>query len=160
MIILGGGNLHRFEFSLGVLVMLGSAASWALMGALIRKWLPDLPATFAVATVFTIVTPLFLVGSLILYGSIVVSAVPAGVWTLLIVSGLVSVGLGQSLYYRALPVLGIALSSSLGLLIPFLVGIASYLIFGERLVPTQLIGGAVLIFGSYLLIRIRFRTIS
>ena len=56
-------------------------------------------------------------------------------------------------------VLGIALSSSLALLIPLLVGIASFFLFRERLTWIQLVGGAILLSGCYLVTRARFRRI-
>ena len=82
---------------------------------------------------------------------------PAGIWAFLVVSGLIGLGIGHSLYYRSVGVLGLALSSSLALLIPLLVGLGSFFIFKERLTWIQLAGGISLIAGCYLVIRARFR---
>ena len=46
-----------------------------------------------------------------------------------------------------------ALSSSLALLIPLLVGVASFFLFRERLTWIQLVGGSGLLSGCYLVIR-------
>lgn len=154
--IAGGGSLGSLEFGLGVLVMLASAASWALMGALIRKWLGAVSAGFAVSTVFTVVTPLFFATLAAVEGGLHLPAAGPSSWGILVGSGLIGVGLGHSLYYRAMPVLGLAVSSSLSLLIPLLVGVASFVVYGERLSALQLLGGAVLLGGSYLVIRVRF----
>jgi len=55
--IVGGESFGAPQFNLGILVMLCSALCWALLGALIRKWLVGVSATLAVSTVFSIVTP-------------------------------------------------------------------------------------------------------
>jgi O-acetylserine/cysteine efflux transporter len=156
--IVGGPRFGTLEFGLGVMLMLVSAASWALLGALIRKWLGGISAAFAVSTILTVVTPLFFLTLALAEGGVHLPAARPDVWAVLAISGLIGVGLGHSLYYRAMPVLGLAVSSSLSLLIPLLVGVASYLVFGERLTRLQLLGGAVLLGGSYQVIRARFRT--
>ena len=157
--IAGGENIGKLEISLGILFSLISAASWSLLGTLIKKWLPDIPASLSIASVFTIVTPLFLITYIVSAGSFVIPHASAAMWAIMLTSGFLGVGLGQSLYYRSVPVLGISMVSSLGLLIPFLAGIVSFLVFGETLTVWQLAGGALLISGSYLVIRIRFRDI-
>ena len=157
--IAGGKNLGRPEISLGMLFSLISAASWSLLGTLIKKWLPDLPASLSIAVVFTIVTPLFLATYVISAGGFLIPKAPVSIWALMLLSGFIGVGLGQSLYYRSVPVLGISTASSLGLLTPFLAGLVSYFVFREMLTALQLAGGALLIISSYFIIKIRFRHI-
>jgi drug/metabolite transporter (DMT)-like permease len=55
------------------------------------------------------------------------------------------------------PIVGVTVSSSLGLLIPLIAGIASVLWFGERVGFLGLLGGALLLGGCYVVIRERFR---
>jgi drug/metabolite transporter (DMT)-like permease len=160
MTILGSGSFGTFEFNLGILVVLASALCWSLLGALIRKWLGSVSTSFALSSVFTIVTTLFLVTYLVANGGFPVPQAPPVIWAFLVVSGLIGLGIGHSLYYRAIAVLGIALSSSLALLIPLLVGVASFFLFRERLTWVQLVGGSGLLIGCYLLIRARFRHIE
>jgi len=157
--IAGGKNLGRLEISLGILFSLISAASWSLLGTLIKKWLPDLPASLSIAVVFTVVTPLFLATYIISAGGFIIPKAPISIWALMLLSGFIGVGLGQSLYYRAVPVLGISTASSLGLLTPFLAGLVSYFVFSEMLTALQLAGGILLIVSSYFIIKIRFRHI-
>jgi drug/metabolite transporter (DMT)-like permease len=57
-------------------------------------------------------------------------------------------------------ILGLALSSSLAILIPLLVGAASFFLFRERLTWIQLVGGVSLQAGCYLVTRTRFRHIE
>jgi drug/metabolite transporter (DMT)-like permease len=155
--IVGSRNFGTVEFNLGIFVVLASALFWALLGALIRKWLGSVSTSFALSSVFTIVTILFLVTYLVAYGGFPVPQAPPIIWAFLVVSGLIGLGIGHSLYYRAVAVLGIALSSSLALLIPLLVGVASFFLFRERLTWVQLVGGSGLLIGCYLVIRARFR---
>jgi len=157
MTIAGSRSFGTFEFNLGIFVVLASALFWALLGALIRKWLGSVSTSFALSSVFTIVTTLFLVTYLVAYGGFPVPEAPPVIWAFLVVSGLIGLGIGHSLYYRAIAVLGIALSSSLALLIPLLVGVASFFLFRERLTWVQLVGGSGLLIGCYLVIRARFR---
>ena len=155
--IIGQKGLSAAQLGVGVLAMLAASASWALMGALIRLWLSDVPATLAVSAVFTIVTPAFLVTVLLGAGGPLVPAVGARMWLLLAASSLVGLGLAYPLYYGSLPRLGLALASSLGLLIPLLVGVFSTLVLGERLSLLQLVGALLLLPGCWFIIRARFR---
>jgi drug/metabolite transporter (DMT)-like permease len=157
MTIVASRNFGTVEFNLGIFVVLASAVFWALLGALIRKWLGSVSTSFALSSVFTIVTILFLVTYLVAYGGFPVPQAPPAIWAFLVVSGLIGLGIGHSLYYRAIAVLGIALSSSLALLIPLFVGVASFFLFRERLTWVQLVGGSGLLSGCYLVIRARFR---
>ena len=75
---------------------------------------------------------------------------------LLALSGLVGVGLGQALFYRSMPKLGVALSSSLSLLIPLLSGLLSLALLGERFSALQSGGGLLLLSGCYTVIRVRY----
>jgi len=162
--VVGGQALGVPELGLGVLFVLISAASWACLGAAIKRWLPEIPASVSVVTVFTVVTPVFLATHLVLsagpWASVGVSVfpqAPVSHWILMLLSGLIGVGIGHSLFYRAIPVLGVTLSSSLSLLTPLLTGILSFAVFAESFPPIKLAGGALLILGSYWVIRARFR---
>lgn len=161
--IVGGHSLGSPGFGLGVLAVLVSAASWAGVGAAIKRWLPDIPASVSVVTVFTAVTPLFLVAHVILaagpWASGAASVLPSASvsqWVIMLLSGLIGVGVGHSLFYRAVPVLGVTLSSSVGLLAPFLTSILSLVVFGETFPAVKLVGGALLVLGAWWVVRARF----
>ncbi len=85
----------------------------------------------------TVLVPLFLLNALV-PGTAVLPDAPPRDWALLFASGLVGIGLGQSLFYRAVPVIGVATSSSLSFLIPFAASLISWLAFGERLSAIQI----------------------
>ena len=127
----GKQQLRDGAVQAGIVVVLASALFWALLGALIRKWIGSVSTSFALSSVFTIVTMLF--SRPIWYMAASHAPRPGVIWAFLAVSGLIGLGIGHSLYYRSIAVLGIALSSSLALLIPLLVGVASFFLFRERL---------------------------
>ena len=163
--IIGGHSLGVPEFGLGILAVLISAASWAGVGAAIKSWLPDIPPSVSVVTVFTVVTPLFLLTHVVVTlgpwapeGASLLPVAPLRLWLIMLLSGLIGVGLGHSLFYRAVPVLGVTLSSNIGLLAPFLTSILSFVVFRETFPPVKLAGGALLILGAWWVIRARFRT--
>jgi drug/metabolite transporter (DMT)-like permease len=115
---------------------------------------------FALSAVFTIVTPLFLLTDVVVSGGLRFPQAPAGDWAVLVLSGLIGVGLGHSLYYSAVPVVGVTVSSGLGLLVPLLAGVLSIVLFGERFGALRLAGAALVLAGCYLVIRERFRSPS
>ncbi len=155
--IIGGRDLGKLEFNTGVLAILAAAISWSFMSSLIKKWLPDVPAILSLSSVISIVAPLLLLTQIAAGGGISLPAAPPAAWIIISASGIIGVGLGQSLFYSALPVLGLSLSASLDLIIPLLTGIGSFFVFGELLSVIQIAGGIVLLSGSYLVIRIRFK---
>jgi drug/metabolite transporter (DMT)-like permease len=162
LVVLGGRELGAVELSSGVLLVLMSSFSWSLLTVLVKRWLSTFPASYALAVIFTITTPFFLLMYLLSGGTggQVIPTAPAGMWIVLSASGLIGVAVGQSFYYRSVPVLGVATAAILDLLRPFVVGILSFLLFRERLAPLQLAGGLLLVACSYLVIRLRFRGVS
>ncbi|HUJ74605.1 MAG TPA: DMT family transporter, partial [bacterium] len=60
LVIVGGRAFGTVEFGVGVLVVVASNLCWALLGSLLRAWVPDLPAQMTVSAVFTVVSPAFL----------------------------------------------------------------------------------------------------
>jgi len=162
LVVLGGRALGSIGLSSGVLLVLISSLSWSLLSVLVKRWLPTVPASFALSMVFTITTPFFLLVYLLSGGTggQVIPAAPPGMWMVLSASGLIGVAIGQSFYYKSIPVLGVATAASLDLLRPFVVGIFSFFLFHERLTPLQLAGGLLLMACSYLVIRLRFRGVS
>ena len=156
LIVLGAERFGQFEFNMGILLIVLSAASWAVMGTIIRKHLHRVTPIFATASIFSMVTPFYLLTYIIIDGFTIPSA-PPHIWALLVVSGIIGIGVGHTLYYTSIPILGLATSSGLNLLIPFITGLLSFVVFGETFTWLQFAGGAVLVGGCYLAIRIRFR---
>jgi drug/metabolite transporter (DMT)-like permease len=155
LVVLGGGSWGGAALNVGVLSALASALAWALLGTLIRRWVPHVPPLLSISSVFTILVPLFIASYAVAHRGFPVPAAPPIDWVLMVVSGLIGVGIGQSLFYRAVPVIGVATSTSIGLLIPLLATVISRLAFGERLSAIQIVGGFLLVAGSWFVIRLR-----
>ena len=132
-----------------IFILLAAALSWAGLTTMVRAWLPGFSPYFVNAAVFTFVTPLFLASHLLIEGPQVQFQASFSMWTVMILSGLIGIGLGHSLFYRSVPHLGVSLSNILQLTRPFFAAVFSFLIFGERLSPLQILGGLLLIGGAY-----------
>jgi drug/metabolite transporter (DMT)-like permease len=157
--IAGGENFGKVEFNLGVLLILLAAAAWSVLTALIKKWIPMLPASFSVSVILTIVTPLYLLTSIIVNRGLQIPKASISMWLLMLASGIIGVGIAHSAYYFSVPTLGVALCATLDLSRPFLAGIISFLVFKEHVTFLQIVGGIFLLSGSYLVIKIRFHSI-
>lgn len=157
LVVLGGGSWGTAEFNIGVLTTLACSLAWALLGILIRAWVPHIPPLLSISSVITVLVPLFLASYAVTHQGFPIPAAPPIDWILMVASGLIGVGLGQSLYYRAVPVIGVATSSSLSFLIPFAASLISWLAFGERLSAIQIVGGVLLVAGCWFVIRLRLR---
>jgi drug/metabolite transporter (DMT)-like permease len=159
-VVVGSRTFSGQQFTIGVLVILASAAFWALLASLLRKWVPDVPPLLSICAVFSVVTPLFVATYAIAHYGVPIPNASVGQWLMLTVSGLVSIGLGHSLFYRSIGVLGVSVSTSIGLLTPLFASLISYLAFGDALSPMQLAGAAALLGGCFLIVRTRFRMTS
>ncbi len=153
--VTGGGSGGSAASPAGVSLVLTSAVSWAFLTVLIKKWLPGVSPFFANAAVISFVTPLFLISHLATGGAAAPITTSPNMWILLLLSGLVGVGLGHSLFYRSVPALGVSLANILQLTRPLFTAFFSFLIFGEVLSPMQIAGGALLIGGAYAVTRLR-----
>ncbi len=156
MVVVGGSSFGSAEFNVGILAVIGNAFCWALLGTLLKRWVPDVPPLLSLTSVFTIVTPLFVATYAVMHPGFPLPTAPALHWLVLLASGLLAVGLGHSLFYRAVPVIGVSVSSLINLLTPLLAAVVSFIVYGEVLSPMQLAGAAVLLGGSYLVVRVRF----
>jgi drug/metabolite transporter (DMT)-like permease len=155
LMALGGAALvivfqnHGFSVALntGILLALGGAFSWSLVGLTVKKWIGNkLTPLFTVTIVFTLVS-IFLTPAVLLSGPQITGSPGIIKWLVLIGSGLLGIAGGQGIYYYLLPRLGIIPASSVQLLVPFFTGIFSFLLFGERITFLQLAGGLILLGG-------------
>jgi drug/metabolite transporter (DMT)-like permease len=71
---------------------------------------------------------------------------------LLLLSSLIGIGLGHTLYYFSMNRLGLAVSSGVVQLQPFLVSVASVFLFDEKLTLGQWIAGSIAIFGALVIL--------
>jgi drug/metabolite transporter (DMT)-like permease len=156
-VVIGSRTFGSPELSIGIGVILVSACSWALLGSLLRTWVPDVPPLLSISAVFSIVTPLFIATYAITHHGFPIPPAPLKPWLILATSGLLAIGLGHYLFYRAIPVLGVSVSTSISLLSPLITSLISYVAFGDSLSATQLAGAVGVLGGCFLIVLARFR---
>lgn len=85
-------------------------------------------------------------------GAGAITALTVGQFWLLIFSAVIGIALGHVFYYIAIDRLGVAVSSGVIQLQPFLVAVGSYFLFDEILTTPQWISGAVAVSGAMLML--------
>lgn len=145
--------------SLGIVLMVSAALFWMLLSAAVKRWIPPDCMPVSTPIVLTLVTAMLALVHVLAPSGPFFPSAPAGLWAWLVVSGLVGIGLGHSLYYRSVPVLGLASASVLQLLRPLIGSVASVAFLGERFTPIQILGGVLLLSGAYVVTRLRFSDI-
>jgi drug/metabolite transporter (DMT)-like permease len=153
-----GVTVFKEDFStaatvLGIIMILGSSLSWALYTIAVKALLKgsDSMMSFAIVSVYTAV---FLAILAFIFGEPMQCLnISAGIWTVLILSGLVSLAAAHIFYYAAIKRIGATIPSLAILAQPFLVLLVSRVLFGEYLNGPQWVFGLLLITGSGLAIK-------
>ncbi len=153
VIIFRSGGI-TVDVNIGILMALGAAVCWSFLGVVLNKGGSGTTFSplFVIATVFTLVV-IFLGPVLFFTGAPHITEPEGSHWFVLIGSGMLGIAAGQGIYYSLLPKTGIVVIASVQLLVPLLTGIASFLLFAERLTVLQLVGGAVLLSGAQLILK-------
>lgn len=135
------------RYARGVAIIMAGAAAWAAYGILIklivsRSAARDPPGERITALsafgATMIPSSAALLVLALLFGDLGhLTGVGAGYVALLFGSGVAAVGGGQVLYYVSLGRIGVAYSQLVTQAVPFVAGLFSYLILGERLSPLQ-----------------------
>ena len=79
---------------------------------------------------------------------------PPIIMALVIISGVIGIAGANSSYYLSIKRIGMAKSANLVLAHPFLVALASFFAFGERLTAVQWVFGVILLAGCALVISV------
>jgi drug/metabolite transporter (DMT)-like permease len=153
-----GVTVFKEDFStaatvLGIIMILGSSLSWALYTIAVKALLKgsDSMTSFAIVSVYTAV---FLAVLAFIFGEPAQCLnISAGIWAVLVLSGLVSLAAAHIFYYAAIKRIGATIPSLAILAQPFLVLLVSRVLFGEYLNAPQWGFGLLLITGSGLAIK-------
>ena len=105
------------------------------------------PAAALMTTATALVYAVLLVGS---GGSLAPTAVPAGVWAPLLGLGLVATAIAIQTFYAGVKRVGGARASLISTVEPVYTVALAVVLFGERLTPIQIAGGALVIFAVIL----------
>ncbi len=152
-LVLARGGMMMGAHPAGPVLLILSAFLWSLFSVLIK------PVTGRVdPLVITGIVPLLscllffpLWASLAHLGQ-VFTAPPRSV-LIMLGSGILVVGIGNTLYYIAIQRVGTAISTNFLLSTPLVAGVLAYVILGERLTPLQMVFSAVLLTGCLLISR-------
>ncbi len=136
---------------IGKLAALGAALCWTFSAVLYKKALSE-TKTISANVVRCAGTSLILVLSFALIGKIhVFASLPAQVVLLASVSGLIGLGLGDTLYMNSLEILGVARAVPITCTYPLFSLIWAYLLASETITLPVVLGALAIVFGIWLL---------
>lgn len=136
--------------TLGQLVVLLTAAVWALYTVVAKAAIRGLHPVVAFTWVCTGVLVFFIITTPVFGSPAQVLHVPLGVQIALVVSGMIGIALAHLFYYTALSHLSAAVCGTSLLLLPLLTGLWSFLFLypRETFQPLQVVFGAILLLGA------------
>ncbi|MCK4401860.1 DMT family transporter [bacterium] len=143
-------GVTSLQMKWGIIFIILANLFWTFYNVYVQKTLRNYNTVAFTPYVFAISACAFFLIALIKENPLAIIYLPPKVLLILFISGLFCIGLAHSIYYFAIRVTGIALASSILLMSPLLTAIFSYFIFGEILTVGQLISGAVLLIGGYI----------
>lgn len=138
----------------GVGLVFGSAAAFALGAVLVRRDPADPPAAVTQAWAMVVGTPLLFAATLVVPGESIEAATwtPRAVWGLayLVVGG---AGAGYLVYFHLLERIGPVEVNLVGYVAPLVAALGGWLLLGERVAPTTVVGFGVIVCGFALVKR-------
>jgi drug/metabolite transporter (DMT)-like permease len=156
--------------SFGVGLALVSSALFAAYGLAIRKYMHGIPAVYGFGVVCQYTAVLVVLAMLIFGRDVVPERVASGQamnhgsavfafsgfqWFMLVLSAMIGIALSHVSYYAAIKRLGVAVSMGIVQLQPVITGLASMLIFNERLTAGQWAAGLVGVVGAMVILSIK-----
>lgn len=149
----------------GVTLAILAGAGFAMYALSVRHYMHGLNAitSFAVISLYTAIGSVVLMLALGDRGTML--PIPGGTaldlgaeqFTLLLLSAFIGIALGHVFYYHSINRLGVAVSSGVVQLQPFLVSIASMWLFHEQLTPLQWISGTIAVGGAGVILVMQHR---
>lgn len=144
---------------LGICAGLFSGAMFGLYALGVRAKMNRFSSmtSFAVISLYTSAA---LVGLMLVFGrrhGAVVFDLSPFRWLMLVASAMVGIALGHVFYYASIARLGVAVSSSILLIQPFITGAISWQLFDEQLTALQWVSGALGVLGAAVIIRAQSR---
>jgi drug/metabolite transporter (DMT)-like permease len=153
---------------IGVLCAIGSGFFYAAYALSVRKWMVRMPAFTAFAAVSQYSALILLVPMLIFakdhagvrdFGMSALD-LSGSKFLLLILSSVIGIGLGHTMYFFSLARLGLAVSSGVVQLQPIVVSLASIVLFKEVFTTNQWIGGTIAVSAAIWMLAVQHRFAS
>lgn len=138
----------------GVLMAIASGALFAAYALSVRKWMHGMHPVLAFSAISQY-TAAGMIGLMLVFGAragVTALDLSGGQFALLLFSAVIGIALGHVFYYTSIARLGVAVSSGVIQLQPFVVTAASAALFGERLTGGQLVSGVVAVCGAALIL--------
>ncbi len=153
-VVLQGSDVFAGATALGVCLAVASGLLFAAYALAVRKCMAGMPSMLAFAAISQY-TALVMVGLMLGLGERFGATAWGLAWDqfgLLLFSALIGIAIGHVAYYMAIARLGVAVSSGVIQLQPFLVATASMWLFGEVLTAGQWAAGLVAVAGAGLIL--------
>jgi drug/metabolite transporter (DMT)-like permease len=149
-IVLADPKHTQDVYYLGAVCIVLSTAFWVLYSVAMKRVMrkANIHPVPAFATTSIWLTLCFMVFSLILGEPGKVLRLPSSIALLVIVSGVVCIGMGHTLFFYSIRTLGVAIPSAVQLATAITTPVASFLAFGETLTLVQVVWGGVLLAGA------------
>jgi drug/metabolite transporter (DMT)-like permease len=149
-----GLSMLRGGTGLGISLSVGAGLLYAGYSLSVRHFMHGIPAlqAFAAVSQYTaaiIVTLMLIFGRRHGMEALDLSGQQFG---MLMLSAVIGIGIGHTLYYVSIARLGLAVASGVVQLQPVTVSIGSYLVFRERLTPAQWAAGLVAVGGAVVML--------
>lgn len=152
-VFLGSAPIHGATAT-GVLLGATSGLLFGLYGVSVRYFMHGIPAMTSFS-VISLYTASGLVAVMLIYGKergLGVLHLSAFNWFMLVASAIIGIAICHVSYYAAIARLGVAVSTAVVQLSPFLCAIGALLIFGEVLTQWQWLSGFLMIAGAMCLL--------
>jgi drug/metabolite transporter (DMT)-like permease len=154
-----GQGLGEQATALGIGLAISSGLLFACYALSVRHYMQGMNSIVAFAaisqyTAAAMVILMLVFGARAGAGALDLSGQQLG---LLLISAIVGIALGHVFYYMSINRLGVAVSSGVIQLQPFLVTAGSFFLFGERLTPWQWLSGLVAITGAATILTVQHR---
>ncbi len=153
--VLAGEQTLVGKSAVGVALGAASGAFFGLYGVSVRYFMRGVPPAVSFAAIGGY-TAAVMIALMLVFGRNagldVLTLSPVNT-ALLVLSAILGIAIGHIFYYAAIARVGVAVAASIIQIAPFLTGVGSVLIFGERLTAWQWASGALMICGGCLLMR-------
>ena len=153
-VILGRDATHVDGFNIGVVFVIMAAISWSIYAVYIKKLVNSIDP-LAITAFTSLLSIFFFLPVVLAFGNIrEITNVSTGKLILLSGSGILGVGIGNIFYYNAIKHVGTSIAAIFFLSLPLSVGVIAFLVLNETLTIMQVMSGAILVFGCWVVTRL------
>jgi len=150
--ILGRDEIMSLEIGWGIVLIVLSCITWAFYSIAVKittvKVTPLVSSSLAIA-----IATIFLLPAGLSCGNLnQLSEAPFLAIVVLFGSGILGVGIGQALFYRNIKNVGTVITTSFILSTPIISLVFAYFILGEKLTLLQILAGAFILAGCYIML--------